>query len=75
MIRTVIHGRRRSGLTIRFGYITVATPTATPTVRLQGDSVGVATRNYVQGYTPVYNQYVAVLVEDNKRICMIGIAQ
>ncbi len=75
MIRTVIHGRRRAGLTIRYGYITVATPTATPTVRLQGDSVGVATRNYVHNYVPVFNQFVAVLVEDNKRICMLGVAQ
>ncbi len=61
-----------SGLEYRLGYVTVATPTATPTVRLRGDSTGEVTRNFAAGYVPVVGHNVLVLIDDNKRVAIIG---
>ena len=55
------------------GTVTVATPAATPTVTLDGDTVGYPTRNGLPGYTPALNDRVFVLVVDHRRVRISGL--
>ena len=55
------------------GTVTVATPAATPTVTLDGDTDGYPTRNGLPGYTPALNDRVFVLVVDHRRVRISGL--
>ena len=58
---------------VTHGIVTVATPTATPTVRLRDDlATTFVVRNVIPGYTPVVGHSVQLVVEQNKIVSLNG---
>ena len=59
---------------LRYGAVTDDTVPALPVVKLDGETTAAPTPNYVEGWTPVNGDRVAVLVSGGDRL-VIGVKQ